>query len=77
MSGLGGEPSDMPSDMPVSPGSVVGSSEIRMGLGIWGVPPVEDMAPGWGLIENDGGAPSILEVAEAPEGSMQARAPTL
>ena len=77
MSGLGGEPSDMPSEIPVSPGSVAGPSETRTGPGIGGVPPIEDMAPGWGLIEDGGGAPSILEVEEAPEGSMRATAPTL
>ena len=73
MSGADGESSDMP----VFPGFVVGPSEIRTGLGIEGVSPEEAMFPGWGFVEDDGGTPSILEITEAPEGSMQARAPTL
>ena len=63
--------------MPIFSRSVVGPSEIRTGLGIGGVPPGEAMSPGWGFVEDDGGAPSILEIVEAPEGSMQARVPTL
>ena len=63
--------------MPISLGSIVGPSEIRIESGIGGVPPGEAMSPGWGIVEDDGGAPSIPEVAEAPEGSMRARVPTL
>ena len=63
--------------MPVSPGSITGPSDIRTGPGIGGVPPEEPMSSGWGFVEDDGGAPSILQVEETPEGSMSARAPTL
>ena len=58
------------SNMPVSSRSIAGPSGIRTGLEIGGVPPGEAMSPGWGFVEDDSGAPSILEVENAPEGSM-------
>ena len=51
--------------------------ETRSGPRIEGIPPGSDVPLGWGTIEDDGGAPSVLEVPDAPKGSVQARAPAL
>ena len=74
MSGNDDEPSEY--DLVTSSRSEGEPSETHSGPAFGRVPPASDISPGWGIIEDGGGAPSILEVLE-PEGSMRAMAPTL
>ena len=68
---------DESSDIAISPGLEGEPSDLCSGPGVERVRPGSGVPLGWGTIGDDGGAPSILEVADAPEGSMRARAPTL
>ena len=66
------------SDIPESSGIEEETSESRTEPVIGRVPQsVRDTFPRWGIVSDNGGAPSVVKVPDVPEGSTRARALTL